>query len=179
VFLNIDVFPGRATRQERPERQERRQRVLDELTELDPEQWPERVDRAIAVGEVPIAERDFVLRVAGQVEKLRVMIVPSPIRWPETELIGVTPRTFASEMIGRSNGGPTGESVAIEIEPEGVDPALLAVFAGEPWPSIAWLRPEIPNAGSQARLGSREALRARKLKQSGRPGPSRRPVRSR
>jgi hypothetical protein len=66
----------------RSRRQARRQQVLDELLALDPAQRRDRLDLAVAVGDVRADEVDEALMLVHRLDLLRVMTIPPSGRLP-------------------------------------------------------------------------------------------------
>ena len=123
------------------DRDMRRQAIIDELGDLDPGDRSVRLDRAVAEGDVRPDDKDLLLRIAGRLDNLRIMIVPSAFHWPQNELIGVGSTGDTSRTIKLPATSNATDPVAIPIEAE-ADPAFLAAAQAEwTWPSIAWLRP--------------------------------------
>jgi hypothetical protein len=60
----------------RAAREARRQKVLDELIELAPEDRQQRMNQAVAEGDVRAGEVEQALRLVGRLEALRIMTIP-------------------------------------------------------------------------------------------------------
>jgi hypothetical protein len=122
----------------RGRREERRQKVLDELLELDPEERRQRLNLAVAAGDMRADEVDGALQLVQRLDALRVMSIP-----PNGRTAGEIPPDAdqpvaaedEAEAFSASDAAPAEEIDRSMPAPAELEPPIAA----EPAPEVSWL----------------------------------------
>jgi len=152
----------------RPPRTTERQAIMDELVDLHPDERLVRLEAAVAEGRLSGEEREQVVRIFDRLENLRIMMVPSVMKWPEEQLIGAMPPWAVSDVeVKLPATYDATELIGIPIETGGRSSKNEAAVVGAR--QLA--------RKTAGRKPVRAARRRSKLRLSGRPVASRQPVR--
>ena len=115
-------------------REARRQKVLEDLIDLTPEERLQRMDRAVADGDVRAEEVDQAIRLVGRLDALRVMTIPGP-RGAATATDGPKPdqlpepRESASTTTTRKLSRRARRRAAIAVTPELIEASRRTAVA--------------------------------------------------